>query len=110
MHSNISPLAGPAIHLLSPHESSPRVLCCSAEKAAEAEEDAVLEAQPSAAVQPANAFWDELLKAGYQDLQQAQMEALGKGKRERRQVSHCYHRYPPRLCRCLDDQTTGVSV
>ena len=53
------------------------------------EEEAVLEAQPSGAVQPASAFWDELLKAGYQDLQQAQMQALGKGKRERRQVHHC---------------------
>ena len=41
-------------------------------------------------MQPAAAFWDELLKAGYQDLQQAQMEVLGKGKRERRQVSAVY--------------------
>ena len=59
----------------------------SGEKAAE--EEAVLEAQPSAPVQAGAAFWEELLKAGYQDLQQAQMEVLGKGKRERRQVSHC---------------------
>lgn len=47
----------------------------------------MLDAQPSGALQPASAFWDELLKAGYQDLQQAQMQALGKGKRERRQVT-----------------------
>lgn len=59
----------------------------SGEKAAE--EEAVLEAQPSAPVQAGAAFWEELLKAGYQDLQQAQMEALGKGKRERRQVTPC---------------------
>lgn len=52
-----------------------------------AEEEAVLEAQPSVPVQAGAAFWEELLKAGYQDLQQAQMEVLGKGKRERRQVS-----------------------
>lgn len=52
-----------------------------------AEEEAVLEAQPSAPAQAGAAFWEELLKAGYQDLQQAQMEVLGKGKRERRQVS-----------------------
>ena len=49
----------------------------------------MLEAQPSAPVQAGAAFWEELLKAGYQDLQQAQMEVLGKGKRERRQVTHC---------------------
>lgn len=53
-----------------------------------AEEEAVLEAQPSAPLQAGAAFWEELLKAGYQDLQQAQVEVLGKGKRERRQVSH----------------------
>lgn len=59
-------------------------LCLSGKKAAE--EEAVLEAQPSAPPQAGAAFWEELLKAGYQDLQQAQMEVLGKGKRERRQV------------------------
>ena len=53
-----------------------------------AEEEAVLVAHPSAPLQAGAAFWEELLKAGYQDLQQAQMDTLGKGKRERRQVSH----------------------
>ncbi len=52
------------------------------------EEVAALEAQPSGVQQPAAAFWDELLKSGYQDLQQTEMAALGKGKRERRKVSH----------------------
>ena len=54
----------------------------------------MLEAQPSAPVQAGAAFWEELLKAGYQDLQQAQIEVLGKGKRERRQVNHI------RMLRC----------
>lgn len=56
-------------------------------EAAEAEEGAMLEGQPSGPQQPAAAFWDELLKNGYQDLQQTEMAALGKGKRERRKVS-----------------------
>ena len=60
-----------------------------------AEEEAVLEAQPSQPVQAGAVFWEELLKAGYQDLQQAQMEALGKGKRERRQVSPFPLFHPP---------------
>ena len=51
------------------------------------EEAVLLEGQPSAQ-QPAVAFWDELLKNGYQDLQQIQQAALGKGKRERRKVSY----------------------
>ena len=54
---------------------------------AEAEEGVMLEGQPSGPQQPAAAFWDELLKNGYQDLQQTEMAALGKGKRERRKVS-----------------------
>ena len=45
------------------------------------------EAEASAPQQPASVFWNELLKGGYEDLQQVQMAALGKGKRERRQVS-----------------------
>jgi hypothetical protein len=52
------------------------------------EEAALLEGQASGPQQPAEAFWDELLKNGYQDLQQIQMAALGKGKRERRKVSY----------------------
>ena len=50
------------------------------------EEAALLEGQASGPQQPAVAFWDELLKNGYQDLQQIQQAALGKGKRERRKV------------------------
>jgi len=52
------------------------------------EEAALLEGQASGPQQPAVAFWDELLKNGYQDLQQIQQAALGKGKRERRKVSY----------------------
>ena len=37
--------------------------------------------------QPAAAFWEDLLKDGYTGLQQVQIAALGKGKRERRQVT-----------------------
>ncbi|KAL0033469.1 hypothetical protein WJX77_010766 [Trebouxia sp. C0004] len=51
-------------------------------------EAAVLEGHASGPQQPAVAFWDELLKNGYQDLQQVQMAALGKGKRERRKVNY----------------------
>ena len=50
------------------------------------EEGGVGEVQHSAPQQPATVFWDELLKSGYQELQQSEMAALGKGKRERRQV------------------------
>ncbi|KAL0051035.1 hypothetical protein WJX82_000961 [Trebouxia sp. C0006] len=52
------------------------------------EEAALLEGQASGPQQPAVAFWDELLKNGYQDLQQIQQAALGKGKRERRKVNY----------------------
>lgn len=69
-----------------------------------------MEAQPSARVQAGAAFWEELLKAGYQDLQQAQMEVLGKGKRERRQVrpllpSHVSLVSLARLPECLTRDT-----
>ena len=56
------------------------------EKAAN-EEAAVEVPETTEPQQPASVFWNELLQSGYQDLQQVQMQALGKGKRERRQVS-----------------------
>lgn len=57
-----------------------------------AEEEAVVaeqkqEGEADKGQQPAAAFWDELLKDGYTGLQEVQMAALGKGKRERRQVN-----------------------
>ena len=55
------------------------------------DESAVEEPPTTESLQPASVFWNELLQSGYQDLQQVQMAALGKGKRERRQVS------PPHL-------------
>ena len=74
-----------------------------------AEEEAVLEAEPSAPQQAGAAFWEELLKAGYQDLQQAQMEVLGKGKRERRQVRATAAFYCARLPECLLQDTLCLS-
>lgn len=48
------------------------------------EEEAVLEEQASA--KPSAAFWKDLLKDGYTELHVVETAALGKGKRERRQV------------------------
>lgn len=52
-----------------------------------AAEAAVQEPEAPGLQQPASQFWGELLQSGYQDLEQAHMAALGKGKRERRHVS-----------------------
>ena len=49
-----------------------------------AEDEPAMEEQPSA--KPSTAFWEDLLKDGYTDLHVIQQAALGKGKRERRQV------------------------
>lgn len=53
------------------------------------EDEAAIEEQPSA--KPSTAFWEDLLKDGYTDLHVIQQAALGKGKRERRQVRLTIH-------------------
>ena len=73
-------------------------------------EDKEKEEQVADKAQPAAAFWEDLLKDGYTGLQEVQMAALGKGKRERRQVSAPAAAAAPSLSACAGETLLHPSI